>query len=61
MVAANIVWQLVQTGGSRAAAQLEVELEQLLFGQGSRIEEMELTFEKLLLGAESVMVAFRPH
>jgi hypothetical protein len=56
------IWGWVQTAGHRAMAQLEQELSHLAAGQGPALKPLEpaTAAHPLLIGADGVMVPFRP-
>lgn len=62
-LAASTIWTWVQTAGRRAAANLEAELQAARSGDSPARELVADTVEQLLmlLGADGVMVPFRPH
>ncbi len=61
-VSPSAIWGWVQAAGARALAQLAAELEALAAGQWPTREALDATTaaEPLLLGADGVMVPFRP-
>jgi hypothetical protein len=62
-MAPSTLWAWVQTTGRRAASQLEAELARGESGQVPEREPMSTNLEQLLMliGADGVMVPFRPH
>jgi len=61
-VSGQAIWEWVQSAGQRMMKSLTVELEALAAGQMPEVEAMsaEIAAQTLLMGADGVMVPFRP-